>query len=66
MSHWIITKRSRDSRSPYSGQTCVAAGVRRGEVYTDRRSAESDAEELSKHNPVGFVVQEYEPAPEDN
>lgn len=36
--------------------TCACAGVEPGKVYSDKESAQIDANKLSKCNPVGFVV----------
>jgi hypothetical protein len=36
--------------------TCACAGVEQGKLYSDKKSAQIDADKLSKCNPVGFVV----------
>ena len=36
--------------------TCACAGVEPGKLYSDKESAQIDADKLSKCNPVGFVV----------
>lgn len=37
-------------------QTCACAGVEPGKVYSDRESAQIDANKLTSCNPVGFTV----------
>lgn len=58
---YIIVKSSRLSglarwRDAYSGPACDVAGVVPGKLYADLEVALREAEELSKHNPVGFIV----------
>lgn len=36
------------------------AGVPHGKIYDSKQEAESDAAKLSKVNPVGFVVHEWD------
>jgi len=54
---YIIRKSSRSGITPYScGLICEEAGVPCEHIYSDRNAALSDAEKLSKFNPVGFDV----------
>lgn len=70
MSGYIIVKRGRDARTPYTGPACASAWVEPGRVYASRAAAEEDAERLSQVNPAGFDVREVaggdaEELPED-
>ena len=54
---YIIRKSSRSGNTPYScGLTCEEAGVPCEHIYKDKIKAISDAEKLSKVNPIGFDV----------
>lgn len=60
---YIIMKSSRAFDNPtapwaYRGPTCAAARVEPGKIYDSKEEAETDADKLTKHNPVGFVVLE--------
>lgn len=61
--NYIIMKSSRAFSGAgaiwaYKGPTCIDAGVKPGKVYHSIEEANNDAEKLTKHNPVGFVVLE--------
>lgn len=54
---YIINKQTRYPTSwPYEGPACRAAGIPAGKVYKHGSEAIYDAKELTKYNPVGFVV----------
>ena len=54
---YIINKSSRyPVMCPYSGPTCVDAGVEPGKVYNNLEDALRDAKKLSSKNIVGFRV----------
>jgi hypothetical protein len=60
---YIIMKSSRafeGATAPwaYRGPTCTDAGVELGKIYNSKEEAQIDADKLTKHNPVGFVVLE--------
>lgn len=64
---YIIMKSSRAFDNPtaawaYRGPTCVSAGVELGKIYDSKEEAQIDADKLTKHNPVGFVVLEMKNA----
>jgi len=59
MRKYVIAKTSRmPGLVSYNGPTCKHAGVTGEQVYTDNDEANKDAEKLSEHNPIGFVVYE--------
>ena len=53
---YILRKVSRGGVTPYSGPTCILAGVTPGKVYASRFDAEVDQQQLNAYNPVGFSV----------
>jgi hypothetical protein len=56
---YVIHKWSRSAASvSYNGPACKKAGVTGGKIYENIKEAESDAEKLSRINPVGFLVSE--------
>ena len=59
MSSYIIHKSTRYPGWPYQGPACEAVGIEPGKVYSSRQEAERDAERLTAHNPVGFLVVKY-------
>lgn len=56
MAKYYITKASRLGDTPYFGPTCDASGVEPAKWYDTREEAQKDADKMSAHNPVGFVV----------
>jgi hypothetical protein len=60
---YVIVKSSRSgSNRTYTGVTWNNAGLKihiEGALYNDFIEANELAKELSKHNPVGFTVEEY-------
>lgn len=66
MLKWIINKSTRAvSPWPYSGPTCISAGVPQGKIYENWKEAVADAMKLSECNMVGFVVVPYPEKEED-
>lgn len=60
---YIIMKSSRafdgaTAAWAYRGPTCSSADVELGKIYDSKEEAQADADKLTKHNPVGFVVLE--------
>lgn len=61
---FIITKKSRDSNTPYSGISCQVAGIVPAQIYEDKADAERDAALLTEVNSVGFRVMPYAEFPQ--
>lgn len=64
---YIIMKSPRAFDNPtaewaYRGPTCTVANVELGKIYDSKEEAQADADKLTKHNPVGFVVLEMKNA----
>lgn len=60
MKFHIVKSSRKGSLYPYSGPTCDKADVAPGAVYSDFKEAQADADKLSAHNDVGFVVVDSE------
>lgn len=58
MPYYKIVKSSRRGSTPYIGITCIHAKVKPGKIYDSLIEAEDAANKPTKHNPVGFVVEE--------